>query len=139
MVSEKKASQKDQRPAQKSSRPKKDNESVDYKSLGSMTEEERLAYYKRKYGFEPKGEAKTSGKKTASGRPSGNTGNGKPSRKETSGKKPVEGNTVEKKAEEAKVLEVGKANSKAAEPQAKQPKKQGFFQRLFGRKNGGSK
>lgn len=104
-----------------------------------MTEEERLAYYKRKYGFEPKGEAKTSGKKTASGRPSINTGNGKPSRKETSGKKPVEGNTVEKKAEEAKVLETGKADSKAVEPQAKQPKKQGFFQRLFGRKNGGSK
>ena len=139
MVSERKASQKDQRPAQRSSRPQKDTESVDYKSLGSMTEEERLAYYKRKYGFKPKGEAKTSGKKTASGRPSVNTGNGKTSRKETSGKKPVEGNTVEKKAEEAKVLEAGKANSKAAEPQAKQPKKQGFFQRLFGRKNGGSK
>ena len=139
MVSEKKASQKDQRPAQKSSRPQKDTESVDYKSLGSMTEEERLAYYKRKYGFEPKGEAKTSGKKTSSGRPSINTGNGKTSRKETSGKKPVDGNTVEKKAEGAKVLEAGKADSKAAEPQAKQPKKQGFFQRLFGRKNGGSK
>lgn len=139
MVSERKASQKDQRPAPKSSRLQKDTESVDYKSLGSMTEEERLAYYKRKYGFEPKGEAKTSGKKTASGRPSINTGNGKPSRKETSGTKPVEGNTAEKKAEEAKVLEAGKANSKAAEPQAKQPKKQGFFRRLFGRKNGGSK
>ena len=73
------------------------------------------------------------------GKTSINTGNGKPSRKETSGKKPVDGNTVEKKAEAAGVLETGKADSKASELQAKQPKKQGFFQRLFGRKNGGSK
>ena len=144
-VSEKKASQNDQRPAQKGSKPQKTSESVDYKSLGSMTEEERLAYYKRKYGFEPKGEAKPAGKKTTSCRPSGK----KPAEKKPTEKKPAEKKTEEKRPVEtkeakhrktgSKMCGSGTVDSKASESQSKQPKKQGFFQRLFGRKNGGSK
>lgn len=128
-VSGSKASQNVQRPAQKGSKPQKNTQSVDYKSLGSMTEEERLAYYKRKYGFEPKGEikscAKPSQRKSSEGKPAG--------------KNPTEKRPVEKKPVESRNAESRKIESKSSEPQATQQKKQGFFQRLFGRKNGGSK
>jgi len=49
------------------SSPKKKAEHIehtDYKSLGTMSEEERLAYYKRKYGFEPKKKTTQLPKKT---------------------------------------------------------------------------
>ena len=121
--------EKDCRVSRKGSNTKKPTQAMDYKSLGSMTEEERLAYYKRKYGFEPKGEikscAKPSQRKSSEGKPAG--------------KNPTEKRPVEKKPVESRNAESRKIESKSSEPQTTQQKKQGFFQRLFGRKNGGSK
>lgn len=42
------------KPVQKREEKRSIEKTISYKSLGSMTEAERLAYYKRKYGFEPK-------------------------------------------------------------------------------------
>lgn len=138
-VSGSKASQNVQRPAQKGSKPQKNTQSVDYKSLGSMTEEERLAYYKRKYGFEPKEERKSGAKpsqgKSSEGKPVGKN----PTEKRPIEKKPVESRRVEAAKTESHMVESCKVEPKSSEAQTTQPKKQGFFQRLFGRKNGGSK
>ncbi len=138
-ISERKASQNVQRSAQKGSKPQKNTQSVDYKSLGNMTEEERLAYYKRKYGFEPKGErksdAKPSQRKSTEGKPVGKN----PTERRPTEKKPVESSKVEASKTESHMVESCKVEPKSSEAQTTQPKKQGFFQRLFGRKNGGPK
>ncbi|MCQ2411428.1 MAG: DEAD/DEAH box helicase [Sphaerochaetaceae bacterium] len=83
------------------------------KSLGAMTEEERLAYYRKKYGFEPKGAAKpTDAKKPQSQKPAPKKANGA------------------KTAKVEPVLETKKAEA-PAEPAKK---KESFFKRLFGRR-----
>lgn len=127
------------RGSQKGSKPQKATQSVDYKSLGNMTEEERLAYYKRKYGFEPKRAGKSgvkpSQRKSSEGRPVGKN----PTEKSPTEKKPVESRKVEASKAESHMVEACKVEPKSSEAQTTQPRKQGFFQRLFGRKNGGSK
>lgn len=148
-----------------SQRPGKAERGTDYRSLGSMTEEERLAYYRQKYGFEPKGDGerkqqgstseKTSEKRPAKQsvknpvknpvkqtqkRPSGQPQGTKPSQPKADGPKAMEGkaqasSTARKQA--ARNAETHNADTQVADVQ--KPKKVGFLQRLFGKRNGGSK
>lgn len=148
-----------------SQRPGKAERGTDYRSLGSMTEEERLAYYRQKYGFEPKGDGerkqqgstseKTSEKhpakqsvknpvknpvKQTQKRPSGQPQGTKPSQPKADGPKTMEGkaqasSTARKQA--ARNAETHNADTQVADVQ--KPKKVGFLQRLFGKRNGGSK
>lgn len=136
-----------------SQRSGKAERGTDYRSLGSMTEEERLEYYRQKYGFEPKGDGErkqqgsTSEKQSVknpvkqtqkrhSGQPQGT----KPSQPKADGSKGMEGkaqtsSTVREQS--ARNAETHNADTKAAD--AQKPKKVGFLQRLFGKRNGGSK
>lgn len=148
-----------------SQKPGKAERGTDYRSLGSMTEEERLAYYRQKYGFEPKGDGerkqqgstseKTSEKRPAKQsvknpvknpvkqtqkRPSGQPQGTKPSQPKADGPKTMEGkaqasSTARKQA--ARNAETHNADTQVADVQ--KPKKVGFLQRLFGKRNGGSK
>lgn len=142
-----------------SQRPGKAERGTDYRSLGSMTEEERLAYYRQKYGFEPKGDGerkqkgstseKTSEKRPAKQsvknpvkqkRPSEQPQGTKPSQPKADGPKAMEGkaqtsSTVREQS--ARNAEAHNADAKVAD--AQKPKKVGFLQRLFGKRNGGSK
>ncbi len=52
---------KEEEPSQKIAEKRNTEKSIPHKSLGSMTETERLAYYKRKYGFEPKSSNNSNG------------------------------------------------------------------------------
>lgn len=83
------------------------------KSLGAMTEEERMAYYRKKYGFEPKGAAKP-----------------------TDAKKPQSHKPAPKKADGAKTAKVESVleTKKAEAPAEPAKKKESFFKRLFGRR-----
>lgn len=80
------------------------------KSLGAMTEEERMAYYRKKYGFEPKSDSK----------------------KLTGGQKPV---AKKNSAPQQPKVQVTAPVKETGVPVAETPKKkESFFKRLFGRR-----
>ena len=98
---------KDSKPSGKKGGSKYSSDRTNTKSLGAMSEEERMAYYRKKYGFEPK--------------KSGADAQARPAAKPEA--KP--------KKEEPKVQEPVR---EAAPQQAGKSGKKGFFRRLFGKR-----
>lgn len=107
---------KDSKPSGKKGGSKYSSDRTNTKSLGAMSEEERMAYYRKKYGFEPK--------KSEPGKPSNKSGADAQAR-------PAAKPEAKPKKEEPKVQEPVR---EAAPQQAGKSGKKGFFRRLFGKR-----
>ncbi len=94
--------------SQKSDEKRSPEKTVSYKSLGNMTEAERMAYYKRKYGFEPK-----------------------KSNTKSSKEKGIKNNCAKENGSNAKKTALESAGTTKKEEKSKI---MGFFKRLFGGK-----
>lgn len=86
------------------------------KSLGAMSEKERMEYYRKKYGFEPKGDQKKTERQDVS------------ATKASKGSKASNGSTASKVSKASNDIQT---TSVQTEKKPKEEKK-GFFRRLFG-------
>ena len=103
----------DAKPKAKSEKSKYSSDRTNTKSLGAMTEKERMDYYRKKYGFEPKKQEEKPQQKTQQKAAPKKKNPSKAQQKD----RPSENQTEQKPA-----------------PVEEKPKKKGFFRRLFGKR-----
>ena len=99
--------------SEKSEKSKYSSDRTNTKSLGAMTEKERMDYYRKKYGFEPKKQEEKPQQKTQQKATPKKKNPSKAQPKD----RPSENQTEHKPA-----------------PVEEKPKKKGFFRRLFGKR-----
>ncbi len=99
--------------SEKSEKSKYSSDRTNTKSLGAMTEKERMDYYRKKYGFEPKKQEEKPQQKTQQKAAPKKKNPSKAQPKD----RPSENQTEHKPA-----------------PVEEKPKKKGFFRRLFGKR-----
>lgn len=99
--------------SEKSEKSKYSSDRTNTKSLGAMTEKERMDYYRKKYGFEPKKQEEKPQQKTQEKAAPKKKNPSKAQPKD----RPSENQTEHKPA-----------------PVEEKPKKKGFFRRLFGKR-----